>query len=210
MTLPFCEIGDWLDANIFMFDLRGHGNSGGRTISLGNLETTDALAAIEYVREHRREESQQVVGMGLSLGAAVMAEAAGRVEPPLAGVILDSGFASTREMTQNLPCPPFLHDWMLTVGLPLANWHAGTPIMTFCPEASIGNLRAPVVVAHARLDPITPSDHSRRFFERAAEPKQLLLFEINGHCDGFFAEKDRYQTAIRRLGEQMQVGFQGR
>ena len=202
-TLKFHEIGAWLDANLFLFDLRGHGESGGRIVSLGFREKDDVLSAIAWVRNHRPSESRQVIGMGLSLGASALAEAAGEVEPALNGVILDSGFTSTGDMTHRIPCPAFLHGWLLTVGLPIANWNAGCPITSFRPEASMSRLRAPVLIVHARDDFVTPFGHSQRLFEQAAEPKQLLIFENGGHCNGYFTDHKQYQAAIGKLAEQM-------
>ncbi len=112
MVLPFVEVGDWLDANVLMFDLRGHGESGGRSITLGYKEKDDVLAAIAYARRERPDESKQLIGMGISLGAASLAEAAPHAEPPLDAVILDGCFASTADMTHSAlnpfpaPCIP--------------------------------------------------------------------------------------------------------
>jgi alpha-beta hydrolase superfamily lysophospholipase len=110
ITLPFHEVGDRLDANVLMFDLRAHGDSGGRTVTLGWREKDDVLAAIEFVR---REKPQQA-RVGISMGAASMAQAASEIEPPLAGVILDSSYCATREMTESVlkPFPSAAHPWL--------------------------------------------------------------------------------------------------
>ena len=102
VVLPFVETGDWLEANVFLFDLRGHGDSGGHTVTLGCREKDDILAAIAYLRQERPEQCRQVIGMGISLGAASMAVAAAEVEPPLDGVILDSCFTSSQDMTSSV------------------------------------------------------------------------------------------------------------
>ena len=76
LITPFVEVGDWLDANVLMFDLRGHGESGGRSVTLGFKEKDDVLAAIAFARHEHPGESKQLIGMGVSLGAACFAEAA--------------------------------------------------------------------------------------------------------------------------------------
>jgi alpha-beta hydrolase superfamily lysophospholipase len=196
--LPFVDVGDWLDANILMFDLRGHGDSGGRTISLGYREKEDVLAAIAYARCAKSAQARQVVGMGVSMGAATLAQAAAVVEPPLDAVILDSCFTSTSDMTHAVfnRFPPACEPWLRTMGLPLADWHAGCPMSAVSPEASIGNLRAPVLFLHSHGDPLIPSEHAYRLYFGAAEPKSLCVFELEGHCDGFFAERERYRAEV--------------
>jgi pimeloyl-ACP methyl ester carboxylesterase len=200
-TLKFHELGDWLDANLFLFDMRGHGDSAGRAGSLGYRERDDALSAIAYVRQHRPREARQVIGMGVSLGAAVIADVAAEVEPALDGLILDSGFTSTGEMTHSLPL--FFRGWLLTVGLPIANWNAGCSITDFRPVASIGRARAPVVVFHSLHDFLTPAEHSVRLYEQAVEPKQLAILDVGGHCNAYFDRREEYQAAIRKFAERL-------
>jgi fermentation-respiration switch protein FrsA (DUF1100 family) len=142
-----------------------------------------------------------VIGMGVSLGAAVLADVGAEVDPPLDGLILDSGFTSTGEMAHSLP--QFFRGWLLTVGLPIANWNAGCSITDFQPVTSIASVRAPVLLVHSLHDRITPAEHSVRLFERAAEPKQLVILDIDGHCDAFFARPKEYQAAVRKFAEQL-------
>ncbi len=200
-TLRYHEIGDWLDANLFLFDMRGHGDSDGRAGSLGCRERDDVASAIAYVRQHRPNEARQVIGMGLSLGAALLADVAADVEPPLDGLILDSGFTSTAEMAHSIPL--FFRGWLLTVGLPIANWDAGCSITDFHPVESIGRIRAPVVVFHSLHDSITPADHSLRLYERAVQPKQLAILDVDGHCDAYFARHEEYKAVICKFAEQL-------
>jgi alpha-beta hydrolase superfamily lysophospholipase len=196
--LPFVEVGDWLDANVLMFDLRGHGDSGGRTVTFGYREKDDILAAIAWVRREKPDGARNLIGMGISLGAACMTEAAAQAEPPLDAVILDSCFTSTRDMTHSViglfPGPT--HPWLMTLGLPMADWHAGCPMMAVSPEKSIGQIRSPVLLLHSRGDPLIPSDHATRMHAAAAGQKRLCLFEIDGHANAFFVEHERYKQEV--------------
>jgi uncharacterized protein len=203
--LPFVEAGDWLDANVLMFDLRGHGDSGGRSVTLGYKEKDDVLAAIDYVRRERPDASKQVIGMGISLGAACLAEATPHAEPPLDAVILDSCFASTADMTHSVlgVFPSGVHPWLLTLGLPMADWHAGCPMMAVRPEESIRGLRSPVLLLHSRGDPLIPVEHTLRVYANAPEPKRLCVFELPGHCDGFFAQKERYRAEVMAISARL-------
>jgi pimeloyl-ACP methyl ester carboxylesterase len=201
MFLPFVEVGDWLDANVLMFDLRGHGDSDGRTVTLGYREKDDVLAALAYVRREKPNASREVIGLGISLGAATLAQAAPLADPPFDAVILDSSFTSSREMTGSVlnAFPPSTHAALTWLGLPMADWHAGCPMMSVCPEATIDQLRCPVLFLHSRGDPLIPSDHSIRLHARAVEPKRLCVFALNGHCDAFFAQREQYRAEVREI-----------
>lgn len=198
MVLPFVEVGDWLDANVMMFDLRGHGESGGRSVTLGYKEKDDVLAAIAWVRRERPEQARELIGMGISLGAACLAEASPLADPPLDAVILDGCFASTLDMTHSVlgVFPQATHPWLLTLGLPMADWHASCPMMAVRPEESIRSCRSPILLLHSRGDPLIPVEHAMRVHASARGRKELVVFELPGHCDGFFAEKDRYRAAV--------------
>ncbi|HYV38974.1 MAG TPA: alpha/beta fold hydrolase [Gemmataceae bacterium] len=198
-TLKYHAIADWLDANLLLFDMRGHGDSAGRASSMGYRERDDVLSAIAYLRQQRPSQSRQVIGMGVSLGAAVLADIAAELEPPLDGLILDSGFTATADMDHSLPA--FLRGWLLTIGLPIADWNAGCPITEFRPVASIGRARAPVVLFHSLHDWITPAEHSMRLYERAAEPKQLVILDASGHVCAYFERHQEYETAVRKFAE---------
>ena len=81
----------------------------------------------------------------------------------------------------------------------MAEWHAGCPMMAVRPEESIRNLRSPVLLLHSRGDPLIPVAHALRVYENAPEPKRLCVFELPGHCDGFFAARERYRAEVVAL-----------
>ncbi len=64
----FREIG----YNIFLFDFRAHGDSGGLKSSIGFHEGKDIAAAVQFVKSTYPAQSQTLVYMGYSLGAAAM------------------------------------------------------------------------------------------------------------------------------------------
>ncbi len=211
LFLPFVEVGDWLDANVLMFDLRGHGDSGGRTITLGYREKDDILAAVAFARREKSPCAREVIGLGISLGAASLAEASALADPPLDAVILDSSFTSTRDMTHAVlgHFPSSSHPWLLTLGTPLADWHAGCAMMSVSPEDSIARLRSPVLFLHSRGDPLIPSDHAVRLHATARTQKRLRIFDLPGHCDAFFASKQQYRAEVTafvsNLGKQVRA-----
>ena len=100
------------------------------------------------------------------------------------------------------PFPPCCHGWLLALGLPLADLHAGCPMMEVCPEATIHRLRAPVLFLHSRRRPLIPCEHSQRLYERAAEPKRLCIFELENHGEGFGAQRELYHEQVLWLLEK--------
>ena len=78
---------------LFCFDFAGCGKSGGEYISLGWFERDDLAIIVEYLRANRKVST---IGLwGRSMGAAT-ALLHGDRDPSIAGMVLDSPFASLK------------------------------------------------------------------------------------------------------------------
>jgi fermentation-respiration switch protein FrsA (DUF1100 family) len=78
--------------NVLLFDLRGHGESGGERYSLGQYEPRDIIAAINFAAAKSGIPKQRVAVIGESLGAgsAIMTVA---VDPTIGPIVTDSAYA---------------------------------------------------------------------------------------------------------------------
>jgi pimeloyl-ACP methyl ester carboxylesterase len=201
MFLPYLGVGQVLRANVLMFDFRGHGTSDGHTVAFGGLERLDVLAAIRYLRTERPEQAREVIGLGISMGAASLTLAAAEAEPPLKAVILDSGFARAAELTDSVLAafPDAVRPWLTLPGIPLASLHAGCWLPGVRPVDRIGALRAPVLIIHAAGDLLIPPAHAQRLYERAAEPRSLWITSSGGHGAALFGAREEYLRAVRQL-----------
>lgn len=84
---------------MFSFDFSGCGLSEGRYISLGWYERDDLAIVIKYLRESNKVST---IGLwGRSMGAITAMMHADR-DPSIAGLVLDSGFASLRLLAEDL------------------------------------------------------------------------------------------------------------
>ena len=83
--------------NLVMFDFRNHGQSSGRTTTLGVREVTDLRAVIDWVEEEKPPASIAV--LGVSMGGAAAINEAGE-DDRVAAVILDSMHATVANALQ--------------------------------------------------------------------------------------------------------------
>ncbi|MFO0966723.1 MAG: alpha/beta fold hydrolase [Gemmataceae bacterium] len=201
MFLPCVLVADALDANALLFDFRGHGDSDGHTCSLGHAERLDVLAAVDYLRTERPEQARSLIGYGISMGSAALLRAAAELERPFDAVIVDSGFAAATDLTDSIlvffPAP--LRPCLTGLGVPLASLHAGCWLPDCRPEDCMSRLRAPVLIAHGRGDPLIPSDHARRLYEHAREPKGLLLVDTKDHAAVLATGEEQYLHAVKAI-----------
>jgi uncharacterized protein len=145
-----------------LLDYRGYGGNPGTPTEEGLAR--DARAARRYVSS--RAGRDRIVYFGESLGSGVAVRLA--VEQPPGALMLRSPFTSLTDIGRH-------HYPVLPVGLLLAD--------RFASIDRIRDVRCPVLVIAADRDSIIPTDQSRRLFEAAPEPKQLLIVEGTDHND---------------------------
>ncbi len=179
----------WLPAagfNVFMPDYRGYGWSQGEP-SLPGIHA-DALAALQVVMQRRDIDTSRVVVLGQSLGAAVsiyaVAHSPERVR--IKALIVDSVFASHRQITREKLGALWL-TWSLQWPLAL------TVSDEFSPLKAIANI-APVhlLMMHGAADQVIPLEHTRQVFAMANPPKALWEIPNAQHIQAL------QEVAIRR------------
>ena len=168
----FAELG----LDVFIFDYRGYGRSGGSPSEEGTYR--DATAAWHWLTRERGLDPRQVVLFGRSLGAAVAVELATRTDP--AGLIVESAFTSVPDLGAELY--PFLPVRLLSR-------------YRYDNLGRIASVRVPVLVVHSRGDEIIPFRQGQALFSAAREPKQFLELQ-GGHNDGFLASEAAYRRGL--------------
>ncbi len=168
-----------LGLNVFIYDYRGYGQSTGRPSEEGVY--LDADAAWNWLVEEQAIDPGEIILFGRSMGAAVAAWLARRVEA--GGLILESSFTSVPDIGAEVY-------WWLPVRL-LARIHL--PTLEYTKQSN-----APVLVIHSPDDEIIPFSHAQRLYEAAPEPRSLL--EISGdHNTGFLRSRIVYRDGLEQF-----------
>jgi fermentation-respiration switch protein FrsA (DUF1100 family) len=165
-----------LGVDTFVIDYRGYGRSEGQPNEEGTYR--DAQAAYEYLTQQRKLKSRSIVVYGESLGTAVAADLASRVE--VRGLVLEEGFTSTADVGQKM-FPFFPVHWLVrnkydTIG-------------------KLPRIHIPLLILHSRDDEIINFSHSQRLLAAANEPKQFVELR-GGHNDAFLVSALTYRAAL--------------
>ena len=188
-----------LGYNVLLFDLRGHGSSGGDKVSGGFFEKLDVLGAFDYLVE-RGVDPSRIGLMGFSMGAATSIMAAAE-EPRITAVAADSPFADAsdliaREAARKTPFP----EWMMPIFIPATKLMAkqiyGIDIGSLVPEKSVAELGYPVIVIHGLADDRIPWEHGQRVASAAYEGSSLWLVPGVDHVDAFLTHPDEYVARV--------------
>lgn len=175
--------------NVFAFDLRAHGESGGNRDTLGGAERLDVQAAVAYVR--RRCGRTPILLHGFGYGAALSIDAAARgVE--VAGIIADSCFTSMRVFLQALhpriPAPLFR--LAMLVARRLFRADAGT----LRPLQAIERAGVPVLFIHGEGDEVVPAASTLNLAAASldARVRVWIVHEEMGHGTSYAHQPDAY------------------
>lgn len=173
--LPLGEALAGAGFSVVLTDYRGYGANPGAASEEGLA--LDARAALAFVREKARDHP--VVYFGESLGAGVAISLA--VEEHPAALVLRSPFAS-------LPDVAAVHYRWLPTRLMLRDRYPNLE--------RIGDVDAPVLVIAGGEDRIVPVEQSRRVYEGAAEPKDLLVVDGADHNDRALLDGDEMMQTV--------------
>jgi len=201
--------------NVLVFDLRGHGESGGRFISPGLVEKRDVLGAIRYVRT--RGERGSIALFGVCTGGVASLFAAAE-SPEVRAVITDSAFSSgydvfrdpagsrgrtgiadpgnpwVRAMLRITYVPGIVSSVVVVYYLRTGVW-LGTDLVSALSAAA--RVSCPVLVISGEADWIVPPADARKIF--AVLPnrsKTFRSFPKASHDGAWSSAPDRYRTAV--------------
>ncbi|NJM61623.1 MAG: alpha/beta hydrolase [Oscillatoriales cyanobacterium RU_3_3] len=171
-----------LGFSVLLVDYRGYGRSQGSFPSENRIYE-DAETAYNYLVKQRQLLPDRIVLYGHSMGGAVAVELAIK-HPEAAGLIVQSSFTSMLDMVKS-------YNWMRLFPLRL--------LLTqrFDSMAKIKSLQIPVLFAHGTADPLIPAAMSKKLFDRAPEPKQIVLVPDAKHNNGdAFFNNSAYRQMI--------------
>ena len=188
-----------LGYNVLMFDLRGHGSSGGDKVSGGFYERSDVLGAFDYLLR-RGVDIGRVGLMGFSMGAATSIMAAAQ-EPGIIAVAADSTYANAseliaREAARKTPIPGWLTPVFMPAAKLMANGIYGIDIGSLVPEESVADLGYPVLVIHGTEDKRIPLEQGQRVAGAAKEGSSIWLVPEVDHVDAFLTHPDEYTERV--------------
>ena len=165
---------------VLLFDYRGYGGNRGAPSEAGLL--ADARAARAYLLGRADVEASRLVYFGESLGGAVAIALAGEHEP--AAMVLRSPFTSLVDVGR-------VHYPFLPVSLFL--WDR------FASIDAIDDITCPMLVVAGDRDRIVPVGQSRRLFDAARGPKELVILAGGDHNDPQVAVGEEMIGAVVRF-----------
>ena len=186
------------DHNALVIDHRGHGKSGGKTITFGILERQDVLSWARYA-EQRFGADTPLFLSGISMGASTVLMAAELPLPEsVVGIVADCPYSSPEAIIRRVCAQrgfppaltmPFVHLAARVLG--------GFRLRACSALEAVTQAKIPILLIHGEADNFVPCDMSRAIREACASECTLLTFPGAEHGTSFLADAGRYRTALQ-------------
>jgi fermentation-respiration switch protein FrsA (DUF1100 family) len=187
--------------HVLVYDHRAHGQSEGRTTTLGPREVYDLRGAVAYLRSRPDADPERIGAMGCSMGAGVVIGAAA-VDPAIKAIVAESVYADMGELWTRFGYVGIkgtsIHwSWGGVMRGATRLW-TGYPVASFKPEALISQISPrPVLIVHGEHDNgATTVADARRLFVAAGDPKELWIVPGAGHCSAHALFPEEYEQRV--------------
>lgn len=175
--------------NLFYFDFRGAGESGGGAVSsVGYLETRDFDAAYEFLRNNRPHACERVGLFGTSMGGSVAVFAAAKY-PEIKCLLVENTFLSYRRVISNfgwlrmkLPYWPLVPLTLFFVRMRL-----GADPEPFSPVHNIAGVTIPALFINGDYDDLVPLADAKKLYSLCRSARKDL-WELTGATHGKCAD----------------------
>lgn len=180
--------------SVLLFDFQAHGESEGKSITFGYLESKDAQAAIVFLRSNAPDEKIGLIGVSMGGAAALLAS------PPLNvnAMVLEMVYPTIKQAIGNR-LTMRLGRWA-SVLTPLLSWQfkprLGHDADALRPIDKVGSIRAPKLFIVGAEDQHTTLEESRQMFDAASEPKELWVVNGAKHVDLYPMAKSEYEHRV--------------
>lgn len=195
----------------FLFDLRGHGDSEGEVTTLAADEPRDVAAVLDYLLTRDDVNADQIGLIGESLGGATALRAAVQL-PQIRVVVAQCAYSSLEDNVSEgvrrlTGLPPFPFAPLVIF---FAEREGGISLNDVRPVDEIGQLAPrPVLLMHGDADELIDVANSRRLYEAAGDPRELVIFPGALHGGLHNANPDLFAASLLSfLDAHMGVGIE--
>jgi fermentation-respiration switch protein FrsA (DUF1100 family) len=180
-------------------DFQAHGESPGKFVSFGALESLDALASLEFLRAQAPKERVAVIGVSMGGAAALLGPGPLHAD----ALVLESVYptiddAVTDRLTVWLGPLGFTAPAISPMLISGVGSEIGVANTDLRPIDRIGQVAEPVMVISGSKDRYTPLAEATALFDQARSPKEFWAVIGAGHEDLHEFTPGEYE---RRVGE---------
>ncbi len=180
--------------SVLLFDFQAHGESTGKHITFGYLESMDAQAAFSFVLANAPDEKIGVVGISMGGAATLLASPLLNAD----AMVLEMVYPTITQAIANR-LSMRLGRWA-EILTPLLSWQLkprlGISAEDLCPINKVGKITTPKLFIFGEKDQHTASEESLKMFYAAADPKEFWIVKGAKHVDLYGKEYEQRVSAF--------------
>lgn len=181
--------------NIFSYDARNHGESGGKYPTYGFYESDDLEKCIEHVKNKKNNEE---IGIhGESMGSAVSLIWASKYDNErISFIIEDCGYSDLYDLyyerLADYQVPKIVRPVILYYTGFFCKIFAGFSLSDVSPVKDIGRIKLPVLFIHGNADDFVLPVMAKEMFENKTGVKEVYFVPGAGHAKAINIDVKRY------------------
>ena len=197
--IPQAEILADAGYHLLLIDLRGHGQSGGETMTYGYDEALDVQAAVDFLAALPNVE--QIGALGHSLGAAAVVRASAKDERIKAIVIQSSYSSLSRAIDDSFSNFVFLPKWPFApLIIAFAENITGAEVEQVNSAQDLAAMPdRSVLIIHSVDDNLFPPHHAEEMYQAASGPKELWFIKGLPHVNPITGHEAEYQEKVLKF-----------
>lgn len=187
--------------NTLVVDQRGHGMSGGHTLTLGVKERYDCVSWIQYAID-RFGKDVSITLAGISMGASTVLMASALDLPEnVKGIIADSPYTTPKEILLRVGRDNHIPTWLaypfFAVG---ARIFGGFKLNDASALSAVSRTHIPILLIHGEDDRFVPKEMSEEIAAACTSYVKRVTFPNAGHGISYIADPAGYtETALSFL-----------
>jgi fermentation-respiration switch protein FrsA (DUF1100 family) len=189
--------------NVFLYDSRRHGESGGVFCTYGFYEKHDASRIISHLLTRSDTAIGKIGLFGNSMGAAVAIQVAAS-DSRVTAVVAESGFSTLRTIFDDYQKRMIKLPWhyLRNIVIKRSEYLAHFKANAVSPLAAVQHVHVPLFVLHGTADELIRPSYSETVWAQANKPKELWLLRGARHSDMFDVGGEEYRHRVARFFEE--------
>jgi len=176
-------------------DSRGHGRSSGDLFTFGVREVDDVRRWVSWVQT--RHPGKPVYGLGESMGASILIQAAG-AGVPFRSVVAEAPFRTFREVAlyRMAQKAPVIGPLLVTPAFWYARLRYGLDLDQASPLEAMRLIKVPALIIHGSADTNIPPDHGRDLAAAGGACAQFWSVSGGGHTDAIARQPAEFERRV--------------
>ncbi len=204
--LKYAKLYTDLGFNIFTYDHRNHGRSGGNNTTFGYYEKDDLETCVRWLKQ--RVGNDKVIGVhGESMGTAIAIQHQAQYNS-VDFVVADCGFASmNRILSEVNDRESSVPIWIVRPLASLINKLMGSDFFyNISPLRCVKKIDKPIYFVHGEDDDYVYASHSRDMFAAKTNGYKKIYYAKNSpHARSIIYDRENYGIQLREFLEDINV-----